>query len=211
LEILIFFAASAISFIGSLQAGTVNIMVIKTTISKNRNSAFWLSIGGSLPEMIYATLAVFVGMMIEKNALFLQSVEWITIFVFIIFGLINIYKKKEIQYDKVEYISGTKDFLKGFTLAMLNPQLLIFWFGVYIYLDGNGLNIRETSSKLAFVTGAFFGALLLLWSLILISHHQKDKIYSLLKNYNINKLIGWFFISLALLKILVLMFNYFYR
>lgn len=211
MELLIFIAASAISFIGSLQAGTVNIMVIKTTISKNRNSAFWLSLGGSLPEMIYATLAVFVGMMIEKNTLFLQSVEWITILVFIIFGLINLSKKKEIQYDKVEYKSGTKDFLKGFALAILNPQLLIFWFGVYIYLDGNGLNINKISSKLAFVTGASFGALILLWSLIIITHKQKDKIYLLLKNYNINKLIGWFFISLALLKILVLMFNYFYR
>jgi len=211
LELLIFIAASAISFIGSLQAGTVNIMVIKITISKNRNSAFWLSIGGSLPEMIYATLAVFVGMLIEKNALFLQSVEWVTVFVFIIFGLINIYKKSETQYEKVDYKSGTKDFLKGFALAILNPQLLIFWFGVYIYLDGNGLNIKNNSSKLAFVTGASFGALLLLWSLILISHRKKDKIYSLLKNYNIKKLIGWFFISLALLKILILAFNKFQK
>ncbi len=210
MELFIFFIVSTISFVGSLQAGSVNVMVIKTTILKSKSAAVRLAVGGSLPEMIYSTIAIYCGVAIEKNIFFLQSIEWLTIVAFLILGLQNIYKMPRSDFKQVGYKGGGKDFFTGFILALLNPQLLIFWFGIFIYLDTNWLMIKSFAERLAFVTGTSFGSFVLLYTLASLSHRYKEKIYILLKSFSIHKLTGWFFILLAVIKISIIVFNRFF-
>ena len=199
--IIVFIVVAVISFFGSVQAGPVNMMVIKTTLSKNRRSGFYLSLGGCIPEMIYSSLAIFAGMAIEKDTTFMWLAQWATVIFFLIFGIYNIF----FQSDKEIQVKGNttigNDFLKGFVLGILNPQLLIFWLGIFIYLNHNWIYLADFNSRFAFILGTSFGAFALLFLLNILADKLKEKIYSKFKLSGFNKLLGYFFIVLALAKI----------
>ena len=64
--LIIFFAATLTSFIGSLQLGPVNLFVIDTALNKNKANAYWVALGGVMPEFMYCALAVYSGVSKSK-------------------------------------------------------------------------------------------------------------------------------------------------
>ncbi|MBC8112684.1 MAG: LysE family transporter, partial [Verrucomicrobia bacterium] len=91
-------------------------------------------------------------------------------------------------------------FGKGVGLAMLNPQLLLFWFGVFVYVSSSIFSIDTLSLQIAFVMGTACGAFASLSLLAYVANRQKERIFKLLGKYQLNKIVGWLFISLALFK-----------
>ena len=83
--VLIFTFSSIVSFFGSLQLGPVNLFVINSTLFRNRKTAYYVAIGGCIPEFIYCALAVF------ANS-YLLEYQWLIYS----FKLIFILKKSEI-------------------------------------------------------------------------------------------------------------------
>jgi threonine/homoserine/homoserine lactone efflux protein len=92
-----------------------------------------------------------------------------------------------------------KNFFKGFALASFNPQLLPFWF--FMFLSFNNitlLKVHSTIQTLAFISGSGAGAFALLSFFIFLTNKYKTKIIASINLKYIDYGIGFFFLIIAL-------------
>jgi threonine/homoserine/homoserine lactone efflux protein len=202
--IFIFLIASCISFLGSLQAGPLNLYVLNTALSKNRKTAIFVAIGGILPEIIYSILALLaLGQM--------NQFEWLVRFLKIVFSVILVIlalvlwfkKSKEIGAESTSVralnLPAIQAISKGFVVAGFNPQLFPFWLFVLIELDATfDLKVVNMYDKVSFCLGTAFGAFCLQYMLILFSEKFSTKIKRIAAHPYFYKIISFFFVSLAL-------------
>lgn len=200
MDFTLFLLVVLISFIGSIQIGAVSMAVIQTTLNRNRSAGVWVALGGSIPEFIFSFIAL-------KGLLFLQQnqtiIDWLNLLIIPIFLLLGLYNffQKEADNDEETVIETSKnfDFAKGFSLGMLNPQLLPFWFFILVYIS-KYFSINTLSAKYAFVLGTGVGAFAILAVFAHLTHLYHLRIRKILQNYSINRLMAFVFISLALIQ-----------
>ncbi len=200
MDFILFLLVVLISFVGSIQLGAVSMAVIQTTLSRSRSAGIWVALGGSIPEFIFSFIAL-------KGLLFLQQnqsiIDWLNLLIIPIFLLLGLYNffQKEADNDEETVIENSKnfDFAKGFSLGMLNPQLLPFWFFSLVYIS-KYFSINTLSAKYAFVLGTGVGAFAILTVFAQLTHLYHLRIRKILQNYSINRLMSFVFISLALIQ-----------
>lgn len=207
--ILIFTASCAISFIGSLQLGPVNLFVINTVLFENKKSAFWIAAGGCIPEFIYCALAIYANSFFRHFPIFDWLFKVILVLLLIVIGFVFWFKKKHTPPINQVTNSGFKEpiqyITKGFSLAALNPQLLPFWLFVQVYFNATKyLVIKTEFHEIAFILGAGFGALLLLVLLIKIIEEYKTKLLPYIAGTAYFKVLGFLFFALALHQLFLL-------
>ncbi|RYU91838.1 LysE family translocator [Emticicia agri] len=202
MEFLIFLLTAIISFLGSVQLGSVNLAVIQTTLNKNFSAGVSVAIGGSLPEIIYSALALEGLLFIQQNQSLLDTLNLLMIPVFLVIGLFYFFQKNpEVAAPVSAPDSQKADFLKGFVLGIINPQVLPFWFFIAVYLNKH-IAINSFATKAAFVAGAVTGAFAILYLFALVSSRQQQNIQKLLRGYPINRVIGIIFLALALFQLI---------
>lgn len=194
--LLIFLITAIISFAGSIQLGAVNLSVIQTTLNRGFRAGILVSIGGSLPEMFYAILALEGNQFLQKHQNFIQILEILIIPIFFGIGLFNIFQKTK-PIEELPKQNHSADFLKGLTLSMLNPQLLPFWLLILVSLNSYFM-LNDLLTKSAFVVGTAAGAFVILYFFARLSLRYKSQILKILQHYPLNKIIGYIFIVLAL-------------
>ncbi len=205
--ILIFLYASLLSFIGSIQLGTVNLFIIKTRISSSKRNTQLAIIGGILPEFIYCTLAVISGKVIFENQ-YLRLGFSITMIIVLCFIGLQLLKNLN---KPIEVAKKTEDsqlyFLRAFILGILNPQLIFFWTFIYFSLPEQ-LNKLTSSllSKIAFVLGSGAGAFLLLLTYSYFAGKNKEKLSFFLQKRTVNQVLAVLFLLFALVE-LIKLFN----
>ena len=206
---LVFIISSLVSFVGSLQLGPVNLFVINTVLYSNKRAAMWVALGGSLPEFLYCGLAVYASVFLQQLAVFQLVFKFVFIAVLISIGLVFLFKKtntvnvdKTIIYTKKKAI---KYFLKGLSLASLNPQLLPFWLVVYVYFNSiNFLKIKSELYNFSFILGAGCGAFMLLSFLIILVAKYKVSIIRYSNNKYYFKVLSIVFFIIAIQQLLTL-------
>jgi len=197
---MIFFIVAAISFGGSIHIGAVNLAVVQATLNRNISAGILVAIGGSIPEFIYSFIALKGVFFLKDNQFLLSWLNWLIIPIFLLMGLVYLFRKESNSVDKISVKDKSKlDFLKGFSLGMLNPQLLPFWFFMLIFLN-KYFAINDLSAKYAFVLGTGMGAFAILALFAYLAHRYKLYINQLLSNFSVNRLMGYLFISLALIQ-----------
>ncbi|MBA4849268.1 LysE family translocator [Emticicia sp. BO119] len=202
MEFLIFLLTATISFLGSIQLGSVNLAVIQTTLSKNFSAGVSVAIGGSIPEIIYSALALEGLLFIQQNQSFLDKLNLLMIPVFIVMGIVYFFQKNpDVNIATATPVNLKVNFLKGFSLGMVNPQILPFWFFISVYIN-KYIVISSLATKSAFILGAVTGAFGILYLFAFISNRQQLKIQKLLKGYPINRAIGLIFLILALFQVI---------
>lgn len=200
MDFVLFLLVVLISFLGSIQIGAVSMAVIQTTLSRSRSAGIWVALGGSIPEFIFSFIAL-------KGLLFLQHnqsvIDWLNMLIIPIFLLLGLYSffQKETDSEEEVITENQKnfDFAKGFSLGMLNPQLLPFWFFCLVYIS-KYFSINTLSAKYAFVLGTGVGAFAILLVFAELTHRHHLRIKKVLKKYPINRLMAFVFISLALIQ-----------
>jgi len=199
-ELLSFTLAVLISFWGSLQLGPVNICVIETALTYGKRQAFMVALGGIIPEIIYSTLAVFSANFLVQFPTLMEVFSWLIVLLLFSLGIFYIFKPyREVALNP----SKSAGFMKGFLLALFNPQLLPFWLGVLVYMRGF-INFNQGtlfSPYISFVIGTAFGAWLLLYTFTKLAVAYKDKLKKLLKS-NMNKIVGSLFLILAVAEMI---------
>jgi len=191
--------AVAISFWGSLQLGPVNVCVIQTALAHGKRQALMVATGGALPEIIYASLAVWGAGFIDKYPQLLNIFGWLVIVILLVLGIYYFFKP---YHEKQINPSAGAGFLKGFSLAMFNPQLFPFWLAVLVYMK-NLVDFKSNyllSPYVFFVLGTAVGAWLLLFLFANLAISYKKKLNKLLKS-NLNKIVGVLFIVLAMIEL----------
>jgi threonine/homoserine/homoserine lactone efflux protein len=204
--LIILFFSSAVSFVGSLQLGPVNLYVINTALFNSKKEALWVAFGGALPEIAYCALAICMNSYFQSSLIF--QVIFQVLFVIILFCLsIVFWLKKNQSYTSENHKSKPPllSFLKGFSLASLNPQLLPFWMFVEVYFNSMPfLHICSGYEKTAFMLGAGLGALILLLILVLLVHKYKLLILRYINNKFYFKLLSIIFLLLAIQQVVKL-------
>ncbi len=202
---LIFFISCLVSFIGSLQLGPVNLYVISTTLFSQKKLAYWVAIGGSIPEFFYCYAAVYAHSFFEQNITLQIIFRLIFILLLLCISIIFWIKKtEEASLDESSMTnSASKSFLKGFTLASFNPQLLPFWIFVQVYFNSiNLLKIETNNQKWALILGSGFGAFILLISIIMLVSKYRMQLLKQFSNKLYLKALSFVFFCIAIQQII---------
>jgi threonine/homoserine/homoserine lactone efflux protein len=166
-------AAAGISFVGSLQVGLVNSRVFSYAVTGKKKEAIWAAVGGALPEFIYCLVAcVFIYQVMDIIMAYKQIIQAVSSVLLVTFALVLWFSAKKHSPSTEPTVTPNRKqlpgFLQGLSIAMLNPQLIIFWSTVsaqYTAMNGS----FNFYTLLAFCLGAFIGALLLLIGVVLLA------------------------------------------
>ncbi|WP_299219719.1 LysE family transporter [uncultured Aquimarina sp.] len=117
------------SVAGALPLGAVNIAVINTTIKENTRKAFRIALAAGIGEVLLAFFALHCSMELTG---FFENNRWIQLVIISIFLVVGIYflarKNKKDTNAKVSKLKlGKSKFITGFSLAFLNPPVIIYW------------------------------------------------------------------------------------
>jgi len=199
--ILIFFATAAVSFAGSLQLGTVNLTVLQTTLRQNLRAGIWVAVGGCLPELIYAAMAIWAANWLERYPDVWQTITWISVPILLILGIVIYHTPNQPLLNTPKTTNVASPFATGFGLGLLNPQLFPYWLLVLIQFGNyDFLRVEAPSQQAAFVAGTAGGALVLLVALARLAQRRRAWLLGVLGQTNTNKWLGIVFGLLALVQ-----------
>ncbi|HRH38035.1 MAG TPA: LysE family transporter [Flavobacteriales bacterium] len=174
--LLLFVIATLASFIGSLQAGLVNTAVLAHTVQRGPEAGRRMALGGAIPEFIYAALAFeFAVMVLHFLGLSAAGIGLLVGGILIAIGAYFLFVFRPVFNFEAMPIkpSGVR---KGLLIGLANPQLILFWCGVKLSLNSFGVEKDDLLELLAFASGAFTGAIILLLQLVKLGKHAQEKL-----------------------------------
>ena len=116
---------------GAMSPGPSLAIVIRNNVNFNRLAGILTSIGHGLGIGVYATLAVLgLGLILQTNQTIFMIIQIIGLVLLFLFGLMFIFQKNT-QDKKEEKQNQLNSFLQGFTIAIINPKILIWFTAVY--------------------------------------------------------------------------------
>ena len=116
---------------GAMSPGPSLAIVIRNNVNFNRLAGILTSIGHGLGIGVYATLAVLgLGLILQTNQTIFMIIQIIGLVLLFLFGLMFIFQKNK-QDKKEEQQNQINSFLQGFTIAIINPKILIWFTAVY--------------------------------------------------------------------------------
>lgn len=192
----------AASFLGSLQLGPVNLFVINSVLYNNKRSAFLVAVGGSIPEFIYCSLAVYANQFLLQSSVFRIVFQIVFILTLVVIGgLFWLKKPSSVKIEGASTKAETNDpkyFIKGFSLAALNPQLLPFWMFVHVYVNSvKLLQTQSTARNFSFILGSGLGAFFFLTLLLVFIDKYKLSILNYINNRYYFKVLAFLFFAIA--------------
>ena len=115
-----------------MSPGPSMAVVIKNAIFKGRYNGILTSIGHGIGIAIYATFAVLgLGLIIETNIFIFNGLKILSIIFLIFIGLKSISNKEKFNFKKKDIKENAVSFLQGFSIAILNPKILIWFIAIY--------------------------------------------------------------------------------
>ena len=116
---------------GAMSPGPSLAIVIRNNVNFNRLAGILTSIGHGIGIGVYATLAVLgLGIILQTNQTVFMIIQIIGLVLLFLFGLMFVFQKNK-QDKKEEKQSQLNSFLQGFTIAIINPKILIWFTAVY--------------------------------------------------------------------------------
>jgi threonine/homoserine/homoserine lactone efflux protein len=166
--LLYFLLGILIAILGALPLGAVNLAVINTSIKENIKNAFVIAIAAGMGEVLLALFALHCS---QELSVFFRENQWIQItFITVFFGIgiyFLLFKNKINTKPKVQKFKlPNSKFLTGFSLALLNPPVIIYWVlaisvvNKYIY---QLTTQNSTTSLLLFFSGIYLGKIVTLY------------------------------------------------
>lgn len=149
------------SFLGGVAFGPINLSVVDLTLKKSMRSARQFCIAAALVEIFQATIAILFGKLISRKIEEFPELKLLVIIFFIVLGLYFIFKqdkpKAEISKD-----GKRSNFLNGFIIAILNPQVIPYWIFVLAYLKSAQVLYLKSWHLVIFLVGVTIGKFLIL-------------------------------------------------
>ncbi len=200
-------------FISSIPVGAVQLEVAKKAINGHLMPAIAIAIGSATSDLIYGVLTLFGlgGFLFHKEFKIGVYIIGIIVLLFLFLRSLIEYKRGVIQYDKRLVYKKRISFFTGFTIAITNPGMIIWWIiGFKLFID---LELFETITPLIKMTFILSGCAGLVGYLIFIATilnmMQQSVSKKFLHRMNIYLLIFLFILILYFIfKLISLIFNY---
>tara|TARA_Y100000590_G_scaffold375964_2_gene441217 strand:- start:936 stop:1547 length:612 start_codon:yes stop_codon:yes gene_type:complete len=122
---------ATVCVIGAMSPGPSLAVVIRNNINFNRVAGILTSIGHGLGIGVYASLAVLgLGIILQTNQTIYFFIQIAGLILLFFFGLLFIFQKNS-EEKIVENQNQVNSFFQGFTIAIINPKILIWFTAVY--------------------------------------------------------------------------------
>lgn len=168
-----------LGFLSSIPVGAVQLEVIKKTINGHLKPAIATACGSATSDLLYGILALF-GFgyfLLDKDFQVAIYSIGIAVLLFLVF---KSYKERAymLQQDKPIVYRKRLSFLTGFTIAISNPGMIIWWFvGFKLFHDFNLFEEITPGIKALFVFSGAFGLGMYL-TLVALLLHKFQKSFS---------------------------------
>ena len=194
-----------VCLLGAMSPGPSMAVVINNAIFKGRYNGILTSIGHGIGIAFYATFAVLgLGLIINTNIFIFNGLKILSIIFLIFIGTKSILNKEKLNLEKKNIKENTVSFLQGFSIAILNPKILVWFMAIYSQFvsSNNDLKFNIFLVSIAGIVDAF-------WYMILTFAVTTDVTLKLLqtKANFLQKFQGFFFIALGF----GLLSNFFYK
>ncbi len=166
---------TVLGFLTSIPVGAVQLEVIKKTINGHKKPAIATAMGSALSDLLYGMLALFGfgDYLLHKDfQVFIYSMG-ILVLSYLVY---KSYREREYMLHKEKRIKYGKrlSFLTGFTIAITNPGMIIWWFiGFKLFADLNMFDALTLPIRALFVISGAFGLALYLTLVAVILHRYK--------------------------------------
>ena len=196
-----FFLGLVSSIIGAIPLGATNVVVINTTLKTTLTEARKILYPAAFGEVILVVVALYASMPLKD---FIQNNSWFHLLIpviMILIGGILLYNKKSVNYKKIKFTISKP--VLGFSTALLNPPVLIYWIFVLSFLNKQMITITFNSAYLllvSFIIGVFAGKVVTLLAYGKSSVYLKPRLSGV--QSRINHIIGLFLITIAIFQIL---------
>jgi threonine/homoserine/homoserine lactone efflux protein len=119
-----------ISFLGSLPLGTLNIAAMQIGITDGISPALWFAAGSLTAEIIYVRLSLVAMDWVRKQAKMLKALEWVTFIIVFALAVSSFWAAAHPSVGENVILSNSMHRgLLGFTMSLINPVQIPFWFG----------------------------------------------------------------------------------
>jgi threonine/homoserine/homoserine lactone efflux protein len=193
-----------VSFFASAQPGVTNLTVIRATLHQSRRAGFWTAVGGCLPELLYGGLIAFGSQWFAQAPEVQRVLRIVAVPALLLLGILALLRARRTQQVVLEETpapSGAcrSSFFRGLTVALLNPQLPLFWFFVLMYY-GNypWLRVTTAGQQLTFALGACLGAFSVLSLYSWLIDRRREQLIRHLQPQRFDLIMGYGLIGLAL-------------
>ncbi|HOP64880.1 MAG TPA: LysE family transporter [Spirochaetota bacterium] len=200
-----------LGFLSSIPVGAVQLEVIKKTINGHTKPAILTALGSASSDLFYGVLTLF-GFghwLLHKDFQIFIYIMGIIVLSYLIY---KSYQEREYMLHEEKRIRYTKrlSFLTGFTIAVTNPGMIIWWFvGFRLYADLNLFAVISAPIKLCFViSGAAGLALYLILEAAILHRFQKSFSEKFLYRANTFLMIILSFLTLYFIyKLVIIVWN----
>ena len=117
--------------LGAMSPGPSWVLIINNALFKGKISGYITSIGHGLGIATYALIAnLSIGVIIQSNIFFFNFIKILSIIFLIYLGYKSL-TTKTINIQEKKLTGKFQSFLEGFSLAILNPKVLIWFIAIY--------------------------------------------------------------------------------
>ena len=121
-----------VCLLGAMSPGPSMAVVINNAIFKGRYNGILTSIGHGIGIAVYATFAVLgIGLIIKTNTFLFNGLKILSIIFLIYIGINSILNKEKLNFKKKDTKENTVSFIQGFSIAILNPKILVWFIAIY--------------------------------------------------------------------------------
>jgi len=189
------------SFIGSLQVGPVNGLVISFALENEKRKTRQAIIGGVLPELVYSLLAIILvlNVSVVKEHIAIIKIMSLLALILVALWLIFHHRNQTIHVGKKNI--HFNPFFSALFRGLLNPQLFLFWVIIYTHLYRH-INAHNMTLVIAMVISGALGAFFSLTFVSIVIDRYKEKISFLIDPKKVDKIVGLLIIAFVLFEAL---------
>lgn len=191
MDALVFFSAAfALSLMGSLPFGMINLNVLSTAVHRGRVPALWMALGAVLVEggQLVVILAGF--QQLSENPGLEQLLRRIALPIFLVLAIY--FLRTRTRTDLAQADTG-RPFVKGLGLSVINVLVYPFWLIWLAWLD---FPVERLGLWLPFIVGAIAGAFASMLGFIFLGRIITRRAGEL--TTHLNRFIAMIFLGLAL-------------
>jgi threonine/homoserine/homoserine lactone efflux protein len=157
----VFFTGMAISFLGSLPLGSLNIAAMQVAIRENVRRAVFFSLGVALVEIAYVRLSLTGMDWVMGHRQLFRALEWATVFLFLLLGASSLItaRKKQGEQKNILLNNQVNRFWLGVMMSAINPVQIPFWFIWSTYLLSTKILLPTTTDYTTYTIGIGIGTL----------------------------------------------------
>ncbi|MFH0975636.1 MAG: LysE family transporter [Spirochaetota bacterium] len=211
--ILLIIIGLIMGFLSSIPVGAVQLEVAKKAINGHLIPAIAIAVGSATSDFIYGVLTLFGlgGFLFHIEFKIGVYILGIIVLLFLFIRSMKEYRRGIVYYEKRLVYKKRISFLTGFTIAITNPGMIIWWIiGFKIFIDFDIFNTITPLIKIIFIISGcagLVGYLIFIATILNKMQQSVSKKFLHRMNLYLMVLLG-ILISYFLIKLIFIIFNF---